>query len=330
MGRQTIYAWKNRLLAGNAHEFGVYLDNWPSLPPATKRKLRSTLRSGNLAGLVAICSGIFWKTKEPEHALIYGFPLADAFRQRGRYLECMSVIQRLDEAMDAMSVCRGELIGLRMRVWIEILRARIRRGIGDFQSALQHFTQAISTAKVDQYAGWVEDTMLANVDQISIRTRLCGTGREDLWDIKSLRKEIGNAHGRQLIRSRIQVAAFLGDLAVAEARNAVQCHDAASVIKIMSPVIEDLRLKGFRRGYCLRLLNLADMLRTMLPMNSRKRSFLIEQIQLSFELAVHSATHGDRVSLENSVIGASAEHVQETLTILADRRYKDLSTVSFL
>lgn len=330
VGRRTIYEWKRSLSSGDACELGVYLDNWPSLPPTTKAKLRSTFNYGNLEWIVTICSGIFWKTKEPEHVLIYGFPLADAFRQRGRYLECIDVVQRLDEAMDAINTSRSNLFGLSMRVKLEILRARIARGIGDFECALLHFHRAISTAKADQYAGWFEDTMLANVDQTSITTRLCGTGLEDIRQIESIRKEINNALGRHLIHSSIQAAAFLGDLAVAEARYAVQHHDAASVVRIMRPAIEGLRLKGFRRGYCLRLLNFADMLRTMLPLDSKKRSLLIDEIRSSFELAANSATHCGRISLDNSIIGASAEHVRDTLGILADRRFKDLSTESFL
>jgi hypothetical protein len=60
-------------------------------------------------------------------------------------------------------------------------------------------------------------------------------------------------------------------------------------------------------GVCLRLLNLADMLRTMLPRSPKHRDCLIDEIRVCFELAVQTATHRSQIALEDSVIGAKSQ-----------------------
>ena len=108
---------------------------------------------------------------------------------------------RLAQAIDVIVASRGVLFGLSLRVRLEILCARIQRSLGEFRGALARFDGAISIAEADQYAGWHEDTFLARVDQISIRTRLEGTAAEDLEEIERLRTGIRKAHEYHLIRS---------------------------------------------------------------------------------------------------------------------------------
>jgi tetratricopeptide (TPR) repeat protein len=330
VGRRTVVAWKHAITSGQTRALGLYLENWPSLPITLRNRIRSAFRHGDLSGLVAICSGIFWSTDDPENVVLYGFPLANAFRQRGRYPECICVARHLEHAIYTLTSTRGEDFGLGMRARLEILWGRIQRGIGEFQQALSHFNRAISIALSDQYAGWQEDTLLARVDQISVRTRLIGTASDELKEIGRLRNEIRDARERHLIRSPVRVAAFFGDLAVAESRFAVQYHDAASVQRIMGPAVETLRVARYTRGYSLRLLNLGDMLRTLLPNRQRKRDQLIEEIRLCFEYAAKAATRNGRIALGNSVIGGSADHVRTILSTFREHRRKDIEMERFL
>lgn len=329
VGRRTVIGWKHAVASGQTHELGIYLDNWPSLPAPVRRKLREALRSGNLASLIAICSGIFWRTEEPEWIALYGFPLANAFRQRGRYPECMRVTARLEQAIDAMTLSRGAAFGLGMQARLAILKARIKRGLGSFGRALPHFDRAISIATTDQYPGWQQDTLQARVDQISIRTRLVGTTGEDLAEIARLRDEISYAHQRHLIRSSVPVAAFLGDLAVVEARFEARASNAKAVLAVMRPAIETLRSTRYPRGFGLRLLNLADMLRTMLPKRPKRRDSLVDEIRDCFQSAARAVTNGGRIALEDSVIGASANHMRGTLLLFDQRRYHELDLEDF-